>query len=134
MRDSERIEIQEVELQKIEFGYSQMISRYLLESSVYTEMDYARQALEINVRGYLWGEDQKGYSFQYPRDWWEAFKERWFPARLKLRWPVKYTKQDISVTTVYPDLKISMPSQRYVTLIRGYETNNFVDDDEDEPQ
>jgi hypothetical protein len=27
---------------------------------------------------------------QYPKDWWEAFKERWFPKWLLKRYPVRY--------------------------------------------
>lgn len=27
---------------------------------------------------------------QYPEDWWQAFKERWFPEWAKRRWPVQY--------------------------------------------
>jgi hypothetical protein len=26
----------------------------------------------------------------YPRDWWQAFKERWFSKWLKVKYPVKY--------------------------------------------
>ena len=28
--------------------------------------------------------------FKFPRDWWEAFKERWFPEWARKRWPVVY--------------------------------------------
>ncbi len=30
-------------------------------------------------------------SVQYPTDWWQAFKKRWFPHWLKVRFPVNYT-------------------------------------------
>lgn len=39
---------------------------------------------------------------RYPENWKEAFKERWFPAWLKKRFPVKYTEHDVLV--VFPDL------------------------------
>lgn len=32
---------------------------------------------------------------QYPKDWWEAFKERWFPQFLLKKHPVKYEVIDI---------------------------------------
>jgi hypothetical protein len=32
---------------------------------------------------------------RYPRDWWEAFKERWFPRFLLRRYPVQYVVIDI---------------------------------------
>lgn len=33
---------------------------------------------------------------QYPADWWQAFKERWFPEWAKDRWPVCYERIDVS--------------------------------------
>lgn len=32
---------------------------------------------------------------QWPRTWWDAFKERWFPAWAKDRWPVEYDSIDV---------------------------------------
>jgi hypothetical protein len=32
---------------------------------------------------------------KYPKDWWEALKERWFPEWAKKRWPVEYVVIDI---------------------------------------
>lgn len=31
----------------------------------------------------------------YPCDWWQAFRERWFPQWWLRRWPVKYERIDI---------------------------------------
>lgn len=42
------------------------------------------------------------YPVSYPADWWQAFKERWFPAWVKRRWPVKYTRYTIKAWEVYP--------------------------------
>ncbi len=40
----------------------------------------------------------------YPADWWQAFKQRWFPARMKRRWPVKMHDEHIVLRRVatYP--------------------------------
>jgi nuclear transport factor 2 (NTF2) superfamily protein len=41
-------------------------------------------------------------SVRFPADWWEAFKERWFPKWARDRWPVKWThrcmKKEIALT------------------------------------
>ena len=29
---------------------------------------------------------------EYPADWWQAFKERWFPQWMINRWPIKYKR------------------------------------------
>lgn len=44
---------------------------------------------------------------KWPKDWWQAFKEQWFPDFLKKRFPVKYEKVDVEKafhTTVCPHL------------------------------
>lgn len=33
---------------------------------------------------------------QWPADWWQAFKARWFPLRWLARWPVRYERVDVS--------------------------------------
>ena len=40
----------------------------------------------------------------YPSDWWQAFKERWFPPWLLSRYPVRYT--DIIAEHRFPEMAI----------------------------
>ena len=49
---------------------------------------------------------------KYPKDWFEAFKERWFPTKLLKFFPVIYTEKDIQYTAVYPDFRPAMPKER----------------------
>ncbi len=41
---------------------------------------------------------------RYPADWWQAFKDRWFPAWAKERWPVRYVRYDLMA--LYPEIKL----------------------------
>ena len=54
-------------------------------------------SLVCHLETYIHGmEDQKIYIHrQWPKDWWQAFKERWFAAWMKRRWPVEYKQIDI---------------------------------------
>lgn len=36
-------------------------------------------------------------SHKWPRDWWEAVKERWAPAWFKERWPVQYNSVEYDI-------------------------------------
>jgi hypothetical protein len=45
----------------------------------------------------------------YPSDWWQAFKERWFPPWAKKRWHVEYRHFD--GYALYP--KISLPREQH---------------------
>jgi len=49
-------------------------------------------------------------STEYPRDWWQAFRERWFPRWWLKRYPVKHTyvpgrpAYTVDVGAYYPDV------------------------------
>jgi len=43
--------------------------------------------------------------FKYPSDWREAFKERWFPAWAKEKWPVKYKNVSVQIHGYYPEFR-----------------------------
>ena len=44
------------------------------------------------------------YKVEYPADWWQAFKDRWFPAWAKRRWIVKTKVILVSFDVLYPEL------------------------------
>ena len=59
---------------------------------------------------------------KYPADWWQAFKERWFPKWLKRKHPVKYTEcfaQHLFPEQSFPNfgrevIKLKMVSPDYI--------------------
>lgn len=59
---------------------------------------------------------------QYPADWKEAFKERWFPKWLLKRYPVKYTYIEMKAVQLYP--KIQLPNG-YGPCIEVVKWNGF---------
>jgi hypothetical protein len=64
----------------------------------------------------------------YPRTWWDAFKERWFPKWAKRRWPVDYRRVKISGEIIYPDLTKEIdfpPGERWVARMHAnWDTTN----------
>ncbi|NIR18000.1 MAG: hypothetical protein GWN86_30505 [Desulfobacterales bacterium] len=56
---------------------------------------------------------------KYPADWWQAFRERFFPKWWLKRWPVKHKVVKIEAKAIYP--KIAMPKDR--PYIIGLKTN-----------
>ena len=57
---------------------------------------------------------------KHPQDWKEAFKERWFPAWLKKRCPIKYKEYDALV--MFPTLLKDHPIPEGVRNINYYFT------------
>jgi hypothetical protein len=63
------------------------------------------------LSGYLWGEPGPTRTIKYPVDWWSAFKVRWFPAWLLNRYPALYQCHQISLNTLYPLFRVSLPKE-----------------------
>jgi hypothetical protein len=54
-------------------------------------------------------------SFQHPKDWWQAVKERWAPKWFLKKYPVEYTVY--TAKAFYPDIKIP-DHQEYVQFYK----------------
>lgn len=51
---------------------------------------------------------------QYPATWWEAVKERWFPAWLKKKCPVQY--KTVWAEHRFPELDSPLGAREFVTI------------------
>jgi hypothetical protein len=58
---------------------------------------------------------------KYPRDWREAFKERWFPSWLLSRYPVVYKTHRIDVREIYPDYRPVVHDQTFLLKLAQYD-------------
>ena len=65
--------------------------------------------LSVSLRDYVWGHHIGTQEIKYPRDWVEAFKERWFPKFLLTKYPVQYKICRIDTHTLYPNYKPALP-------------------------
>lgn len=86
--------------------------------------------LIYDMRSYILSEqlDRVYHKVEYPSDWWQAFKERWFSKRMLKRWPVKKKVYvvDIDFKALYPELtaKVSIPDSQSI-LKYVVRTDNF---------
>lgn len=72
----------------------------------------------MQVQGFLLGETPEPKHIRHPEDWWQAFKERWFPKWALKRWPVIMSVHEISFKVFYPDFKPKWSEQRAVERIQ----------------
>lgn len=112
---------EEILLEKFEIGVSKEIGKasLLLNSEIYIE-DLSRnlgRSIVVQLRGFLWSEKLKSSFVRYPSDWWEHFKQRWFPNFLLKKYPVKETVHEFSASIVYPDYKPSIPNERHILKV-----------------
>ena len=77
----------------------------------------------MRIKGFVWAEEKSAQyqKIQYPYNWWEAFKERWFTKQMLKMWPVKYKIIVIDVKTIYPTLKAKIPKHERVLSIRRFD-------------
>jgi hypothetical protein len=107
----------EVQLEKIKIAITEKVSNELMDVVVRTEEiadDFICNRLTLMVHGYVWGESGETQTICYPATWWDAVKERWFPAWLNARYPIRYREYEISLKTLYPNFKISLPRETHV--------------------
>jgi len=106
------VDFDKVELERIKIGIKQVVSRSLFDVSVdiYPSLvSLFGHEVDVVVRGFVWGERLPVHQVRYPADWWQAFKERWFPDWALKRWPVRWTVYELDVAAVYPDFRPSLP-------------------------
>lgn len=60
----------------------------------------------------------------YPINWWEAFKDRWFPKWLKRRYPVRQKR--IEWRAVLRDFPVDQTKYRIVVHMLDMDTHQFV--------
>lgn len=103
-----------VVLEKLQVGFQQSISDgYMNDCNVDMLRDEMRKTFDYNFRSFVWCEPQLPIEIKYPSDWWQAFKQRWFPKWLLRKYPVCETVHIIDRKVVYPDLVISIKDKKH---------------------
>ncbi len=100
-----------VTLERVKFFAREVVNQRHLAQLVDMEIICKRigENLVYQLQGCLLGEQARQEICEYPADWFEAFKERWYPRRALVRWPVKRTKYIVNIKAVYPDYRPSLP-------------------------
>jgi len=94
-----------IDLERIRLGISIALSNELPEVSKSIEAVewHLIDKVVYSFRAAMWGQ-QKRVEIRHPRDWWQAFKARWFPSWALRRWPAQYTVHVITAQELFPKL------------------------------
>lgn len=113
--------ITKVVLEKVRLEVGAAVSQEMLDGKMDYFTDWMSNRIRVQVRGFLWGKEIESYELRYPLNWVEAFKERWAPAWLLRRSPVRCVTKTISLKAIYPTLRHLVPEHepRLVLLING---------------
>lgn len=91
-------------LERFRYGVQVAISNSVLRDAkidVSQQVRFFADELVMHVNDFLWGE--RAGVIERPADWWEAFKERWFPQWALKRWPARMTRYE--AWALYPHYK-----------------------------
>jgi len=85
--------------------------------------------LLAELRAFVVVEEQVPLRLEVPADWWEHFKQRWFPAWALARWPVRTLEIRLPVETIYPTLQTEIPPNlvgpTFTVLVKGNAMASF---------
>lgn len=100
-----------VDLTVVKMGLTRAISESLLLSGASVDVHVKREAgiILAIIQARILAETVDEKKVVYPADWWEAFKDRWFPAWLKNRYPVKNKVVVYKTKLAYPQSKVKCP-------------------------
>lgn len=110
----------EKDLERFKISFMQAIEAKNILAQVKIEVrqgliDIMAGQVVFAIHGYIWAENLDTATIQYPLDWWQAFKERWFPGWLIKRYPVKYRIHIFDMKVLYPNYHKhhSIPGEDY---------------------
>ncbi|HEU5276864.1 MAG TPA: hypothetical protein VFU97_24620 [Xanthobacteraceae bacterium] len=109
---------EQMRLERLRFAADLVISRAVVESP--DGLDLVRSYTDDYVRRVAF--DLVGRKAEhvvtFPTDWWQHFKQRWFPAWALKRWPVRLTEVRATASQLFPEIKPAFG--RYV-VITGFD-------------
>jgi hypothetical protein len=92
-------DVLEVHAEKVRFACMCWLSAHAVKDAVSLRVivDPTMEGLMVQLRDFVLAipEDRIEIQRRYPRDWWQAFRERWFPRWWLSRRPVDYEEIDI---------------------------------------
>ena len=105
----------EFKLRKLRYGLlTELTDEYLIEDIDFSNhWSFIKDTTMMRIKGFVWAEDErvKRQEVKYPRNWWQAFKERFFPGWVLKRWPVEYHNVVLDVMAIYPNFRPAIPDQ-----------------------
>ena len=90
---------------RVSFRPLDPLGNFAMEPRITSEIQEAAHLCAIGISQSVFGIQVQKREIRYPKDWFQAFKERWFPEWAKDRWPVEYEVISIDVKEFYPSIK-----------------------------
>jgi hypothetical protein len=118
LTDNKKIDLISIKLDKIKFGFKAWLTKQALnDCNVELILDQIQDRYLIEMKGFFAGEHVSDHFISYPKDWWQAFKDRWFPKWLKWKYPIKLSVHKFEYKVIYDNFKVSLPKESYKMVV-----------------
>jgi len=118
---------EEVILERIKFGFSQLITEELLADMGQVKLtsykDFITNSIVINAKMLLLGKTTKEVSVSYPATWWDAVKKRFAPKWFTDKYPINYTTVRLTAKEVYP--LIAFPKDKHFVHFQQFKEPEY---------
>lgn len=115
------MEIKSLILEKVQLAANRILEGQMLYSLDANFRDWyiekETRDLILSLRTEVMAEKIAEETIIYPKDWWQAFKERWFGKYLKKWYPVIYKKIIVKGYATYPELRMVCPKEKAKAVI-----------------
>jgi hypothetical protein len=95
------------------------------------EIDIANPIGDMLIVGWkqsLWQQELERYPIKTPLDWFEHFKDRWYPRWAKKLWPVKWDSYDQALYCVYPFKRLAFPKESHYFVYQREASDGRIND------
>jgi len=113
----------EIKLEQIRFRFQSWLTRDALETAemynVTVKMitDQVKDRFLLDMDAFFLGEHVSDHLITYPEDWWQAFKDRWFPDWLIKKYPIKLTVHKFEYKMIYDKFKCQLPEESHKLIM-----------------
>lgn len=87
---------------------------YITPQTMVSVFNPLANQMAMSYKVSLWQQELDRQRIKHPKDWWQYFKERWFPKLALKIWPVEYETFDWVLNAMYPFKKLAFPKEHYI--------------------
>lgn len=98
------------EINEVVFDVEKAYSQHAITNTeVQARYDIAFQAVIVSaMKRFLEEKSSPPLTIQYPADWWQALKKRWFPCWALQRWPVRMHVHTVTASIQYRNPRVDL--------------------------
>lgn len=96
-----------INLRKMKFRNASVLDSPGVELTEQEFRDLQRDSFMFEITAEIYGRESESITIQYPADWWQWVKQRFFPHWALGKWPIRTVRHEITALQLFPDADIT---------------------------